>query len=221
MFIAAIVSPFIPTAAAEEPTTGITATAYNNWGYNNAPPLPPASSPVGTYTIDRVAQYFDWQPVFNLYEDFIVHYEGTITIPEGGSARFWAMADDGTILYIDDTLVTYDWYDKGGGGTISEPVPFTAGVAKPFELWYYENGGGAWVELWWSVNEGPWEIVPASAFSGEVTAPYLNPVQNLVATSTPDGQPYWRHWANRPCCRPEMIQEPTPVSMGQSSWWIP
>jgi len=44
-------------------------------------------------------------------------------------------------------------------------VQFTAGMSQPVTLWFYENGGGAWVELWWQINDGEWQPVPASAFS--------------------------------------------------------
>jgi hypothetical protein len=77
-----------------------------------------------------------------------------------------ATADDGTKLYIDGTNITNDWYDKGGGGTTSDPISFTAGVPKTIELLYYENGGGANVFLYWD-QSGSMDIIPASAFTSQ------------------------------------------------------
>jgi hypothetical protein len=182
--------------ASQEP--GLTATVYNNFGYNGNPPLPAISGrPVaGEMTVSRVEQDFDQSPPFGLYEDFIVQYEGYVTSPVSGSFRFWPQADDGTQLYIDDIRVQNDWRDKGGGGEFSTYVDFEAGVSKKFEMWFYENGGGAWTTLYWDIGSG-WEVVPDSAFSKQVVAtttttiaPYLNSPQNLVVTSTNESKVY-------------------------------
>ena len=184
--------------ASQEP--GLTVTVYNNFGYNGSPPLPAVSGrPVaGETTVSRVEQDFDQSPPFGLYEDFIVRYEGYVTSPVSGSFRFWPQADDGTQLYIDDIRVQNDWRDKGGGGAFSSYVDFEAGVSKKFEMWFYENGGGAWTTLYWDINGG-WEVVPDSAFTKQVVptttttttvAPYLNAPQNLEVTSTNESKVY-------------------------------
>lgn len=156
-------------------------TVYNNYGYNAAPPLPSEDRVVGTLIGSRVENYFDQSPLFNMYEDFVVKYEGFITVPTDATVRFLALADDGTKLYVDSVLIANDWVDKGGGGTVSQPVQFTAGVSQPFLLWFYENGGGAWVRLYWDYN-GYWEIVPDSAF----TTQQLLPTTTLPPTTTRD-----------------------------------
>jgi len=112
----------------------------------------------------RIENNFDSEPLFNMYEDFAVKYEGFITAPCTCPVEFMAQADDGTKLYLDGELITEDWYDKGGGGSVSQPVQFQDGVSKEITLWFYENGGGAWVQLWWLV-QNEWAIVPDSAFS--------------------------------------------------------
>ena len=151
---------------------------------------------VGQMTVSRVEQNFDQSPLFGMYEDFIVRYEGYITSPVSGTFRFWPQADDGTQLYIDDVLVQNDWRDKGGGGTFSNLVTFEAGVSKKFEMWFYENGGGAWTTLYWDIGGG-WAIVPDSAFTKDVVAtttttlaPYLNSPQNLEVTQTSESKVY-------------------------------
>jgi hypothetical protein len=178
--------------------SGLVATVYNNFGYNGAPPLPAVSGrpEVGQMTVSRVQQNFDQSPPFNLYEDFIVRYEGFVTSPVSGTFNFMPTADDGTKLYIDDVLVQNDWRDKGGGGAVSSAVTFEAGVSKKFEMWFYENGGGAWTTLFWNIDGG-WTVVPDSAFTKQVVetttttiAPFLNAPQNLVVTSTNESKVY-------------------------------
>ena len=115
-----------------------------------------------------------------MYEDFVVKYDGFISAPCTCAIRFMAQADDGTILYINNLLVTNDWRDKGGGGSISQPVQFSIGASQPILLWFYENGGGAWVKLYWDYN-GYWEIVPDSAFTTQPVSP-LTTLQETITT---------------------------------------
>ena len=169
---------------------GLAVTVYDNFGYNGAPPLPSVSGrpQVGQMLVSRVQQNFDQSPPFGMYEDFIVRYEGYITSQVSGLFRFWPQADDGTKLYIDDLLIQNDWRDKGGGGALSSYVTFEAGVSKKFEMWFYENGGGAWTTLYWDIGNG-WEIVPDEAFTTDFVAPpttlapYLNVPSNVQITS--------------------------------------
>jgi len=174
--------------ATAEPTPGLTVTVYNNLGYNNAPPLPPTGQVAGITVLPDINQNFDRQPLFWMYEDFVVKYEGFITAPCTCDIEFMAQADDGTILYLDGQQITYDWFDKGGGGSVSQPVPFQQGVSKQILLWFYENGGGAWVQLYWMVNN-QWEIVPASAFTQVASTTTEQTTTTLETTTTSTLEP--------------------------------
>lgn len=149
-----------------EPQPGVTVTVYNNYWYNASPPLPDVTGRpvVGTLVQPQILNNFDQFPLFNMYEDFIVRYDAHLIAPCTCDVSFLANADDGTLLYLDGELITNDWVDKGGGGSVSAPVSFEAGLSKQVTLWFYENGGGAWVDLWWDAS-GQWETIPASAFS--------------------------------------------------------
>lgn len=175
------------SANAEQPT-GLTVTVYNNLGFNNAPPVPPSTPIAGITALSGINQSFDEVPLFDLYEDFVVKYEGFITLPCDCDVQFAALADDGTILYLDGTLITYDWWDKGGGGSISEPVSFQQGVSKQITLWFYENGGGAWVQLWWNLND-TWNIVPDEAFSQAASTTTTTPTTTSEPPTTTTQEP--------------------------------
>jgi hypothetical protein len=178
---------------------GINVTVYDNFGYNASPPLPDISGRpiVGTTEFQNINQNFDQSPPFGMYEDFIVKYEGHITSPVTGSITFWPHADDGTMFYLEGVLIDEgNWVNKGGGGLVSSPQEFTAGVSKPFIYWYYEDGGGANTALYWDIGNG-WEIVPASAFTQQPSipttttiAPYLNNPRNLIVSSTNENKVY-------------------------------
>ena len=175
---------FLAATSEATPNPGVTVTVYNNLGYNNAPPLPPTTPVVGTTQVVQVDQNFDAEPLFNMYEDFVVRYDSYLTAPCTCDVRFMAQADDGTILYLDDSLITYDWFDKGGGGSVSGPVPFEYGVPKQMLLWFYENGGGAWVKLYWMLD-ATWEIIPASAFSTVESWTTTTTMNTLPPTTEP------------------------------------
>lgn len=179
LFLIGACALLLSASAQAEDTAGINITVYNNYWYNAAPPLPGNDRIVGTMNVPDINQNFDSQPLFYMYEDFAVKYEGFITAPCTCPVEFMAQADDGTKLYLDGVLITNDWVDKGGGGSVSQPVQFEEGLSKQITLWFYENGGGAWVQLWWMV-QNQWEIVPASAF----TTHGLLPTTTLPPTTT-------------------------------------
>ena len=153
---------FAPRAHAD---SGLTAYVWNISGQNASPTLPDGLQPVVTTTVNNIN--YNWgrgSVLGGPSEDVMVQFTGYITSPTTQDISLLATADDGTRLYLDGTLITDDWVDKGGGGTTSSPIHFEANVPKQITLWYYENGGGAAVYLYWD-QSGQMSIVPASAFS--------------------------------------------------------
>jgi hypothetical protein len=154
-------------------------------GQNNAPYIPQGASPVVTTNVSNIN--FQWglgSVLGGSSEDVIVRFTGSIRSDSTQDISFLATADDGTKLYIDGVLVANDWVDKGGGGTTTAPIAFTAGVPKTIELMYYENGGGANVFLNWD-QSGSMQIIPASAFTS-IAAPVvktIGPPRNLTISS--------------------------------------
>ena len=169
---------------------GLTAEVYNVLGQNGSPYIPQGDTATVTTNVPNIN--FQWGSGSVLggpSEDVIVRFTGSIRSSTTQDISFLAAADDGTKLYLDGVLITSDWRDKGGGGTTSSPVSFTAGVPKTIELMYYENGGGAWVQLLWN-QSGSMQVIPAEAFTSQA-APVVKTIgapRNLTvvdgATST-------------------------------------
>jgi hypothetical protein len=151
-------------------------------GQNDSPYIPQGMSPTLVTTVPNID--FQWSGGSVLggpAEDVIVRFTGSILSNTTQEISFLATADDGTRLYIDGILVADDWVDKGGGGTTTDPISFTAGVSKTIELMYYENGGGANVFLNWD-QSGSMQIIPAEAFTSQAS-PIVNTIgapQNLT-----------------------------------------
>ena len=161
---------------------GLTAEVYNVQGQNGSPYIPQGMSPTLITTVPNInLQWGGGSVLGGPSEDVIVRFTGSILSNTTQDISFLATADDGTKLYLDGILITDDWRDKGGGGTTSAPVSFTAGVPKTIELMYYENGGGANVFLYWD-QSGSMQIIPAEAFTSQA-APVVNTIgapQNLT-----------------------------------------
>ena len=187
MVISLVLAPLLLIMEKAHAAEGLTAEVYNVQGQNAAPYIPQGVSPVITTNVPNID--FQWGSGSVLggpSEDVIVRFTGYILSNTTQNISFLATADDGTRLYIDGVLVADDWVDKGGGGTVSAPISFTAGVPKNIELMYYENGGGANVFLNWD-QSGSMQIIPASAFTSQA-APVANTIGAPRNLTVVDGE---------------------------------
>jgi hypothetical protein len=110
-------------------------------------------------------------------EGVIVRFHGFINIPTAGTYSFGGQADDGIRIRVNNTQVVNSWIESGGAfrdGSVSLP----AGVV-PIELIYYENGGGAMVNLQWYQNN-TWQIIPSTSLA--TNADFWTPPPPVVAT---------------------------------------
>jgi len=105
-------------------------------------------------------------------DQVIVHFYGYITVPGSGSqsVTFYLQADDGVYMKLDSTVVINDWQEQGTAtwNYVSTAQTLTGGQTYYIDMWWYENGGGAAVKLYWN-QTGSIAIVPTSTYS--TTAP--------------------------------------------------
>jgi hypothetical protein len=115
-------------------------------------------------------------------DSFSVRWTGSITPTQSGDYVFATQSDDGVRLWLAGDLIINNWGDHSATMNTSQPVPLKAGKAYGIKLEFYENGGDAVIELYWSLEGETQEIIPADALSPI----YVVPVQ-ARKPNPPDG----------------------------------
>jgi hypothetical protein len=98
---------------------------------------------------DRVLD-FDWgksSPAAGMPADEVsARWTRNVTLDEG-TYRFYARADDGVRLWVDDNQVIDHWQDGGAEDYAGDA--FVSSGEHTIRVEYYENGGLAVIRVWW------------------------------------------------------------------------
>jgi hypothetical protein len=101
----------------------------------------------------------------------MIHYRGYITYPTNKQVYFYAAADDGFYMTINNQPIINDWSLKGCGGNSAGLFNFTGGQSYAIDAWMYEWTGGACNSLYYQpLNSGQWNVAPASFFTQQAVA---------------------------------------------------
>ena len=100
-----------------------------------------------------------------LSERVIVHFYGKIYIPSAGTYSFYYAGDDGVYMKIDGSVVINDWQEQGltyynGSGS----KYFSSAGYYDIDTWWYENGGGASIYLYWNYG-GSINLISSTYYS--------------------------------------------------------
>jgi hypothetical protein len=157
-------------------------TAFQNWKGEYFPNANLAGSPM--FLRDDATINFDWgasSPAPNMPADnFSVRWTRTVTL-EQGRYRFWAIADDGVRLYVNDIRIIDDWRDSRAELYEGE-ISLEAGSHR-VRVEYYERGDLALVQVGWGMLQTP---TPSPTLT-ETPAPPTNTPE--PATPTPTASP--------------------------------
>ncbi|MEZ3155338.1 PA14 domain-containing protein [Microbacterium sp. BWR-S6Y] len=109
-------------------------------------------------------------------DNFSLRATGLITFAQAGTYQLRTVSDDGTRVWLDDVLMVDRWVDQGQIPAESPSFQVGQGEVRRVRVEYYENGGGARVDLQWKPpGASAFEVVPGSR---------LRPDYGLVTTST-------------------------------------
>ncbi len=85
-------------------------------------------------------------------DHFSIRWTGKLVSPKTGDYRITVTADDGSRLWINGAKVIDDWTEHAARAQEAR-VHLEAGVAVPFKLEYFEQGGEASVQLGWGLAD--------------------------------------------------------------------
>ena len=130
---------------------------------------------------------FDWgfsSPIPEVSNDnFSVRWKGCLQAEFGGTYTFYATADDGIRVLIDDVVIIDNW---DGTGSFSGVADLEAGVPAMLVVEYREIGGTANARLEWSSAKVPREVIPSKRLTVNETS-----VVDAILSSYPGS---WGEW---------------------------
>ncbi len=92
----------------------------------------------------------------NRYENFIVKFAGTITVPSWFTTTYFAgSTDDGFRMYVDGQLAVDNWVEQGTTWSDYSPVyDVSEDKTLSVEIWWYNGGGPGSYHLGWAIPGG-------------------------------------------------------------------
>jgi autotransporter-associated beta strand protein len=99
---------------------------------------------------------------------YSVRWTGAVVPSFSEMYSFVVTADDGVRLWIDDELIITNWINQDAK-PVSGQIALRAGEAVPIKLEYYQNTGGASVQLAWSSPSTPLQVIPQASLNATAT----------------------------------------------------
>ncbi|MEO9477654.1 MAG: family 16 glycoside hydrolase [Cyclobacteriaceae bacterium] len=120
-------------------------------------------SPIKASVVPRI-HIRDESDIGEKTERIAIIFKGDLSISKTGSYSFRLVSDDGSQLFVDDKAVI-DNSGPHGKETRDGEVYLEAGD-HPFEIWYYQGGGGGALSFqWFDMTTGKFEVVPETMLS--------------------------------------------------------
>jgi len=150
-----------------------TSSAFFTPGFNTAPTLTRVD-PTINFNWDNV------DPSTNIGPDsYVVSWTGSVVPQFNETYTFSTTTDDGVLLWVNGQLLVNEWVDQGPT-TWSGSITLLAQQRYNIVMDYYQNGGGAVAQLFWSSSStGPMTLIPETQLY-----PVTNPPP-VVVLNTP------------------------------------
>ncbi|PSR11146.1 MAG: hypothetical protein C7N36_18045, partial [Bacteroidetes bacterium] len=140
----------------QAPCAGLRADYFNNTTLTGPPVL---TTIVPTVDFNFGAGSPD--PLVNA-DNFSTRYSGTVLPPEDGTYTFYATADDGVRLWVDEQQLVDAWIPQGPT-TYSGTISLVQGMEVPIVLEHYEAAGGAVIRLEWAHGVTTQSVIPQTS----------------------------------------------------------
>ena len=133
---------------------------------------------------DLVPGGIDPRPPYDLVENFLQRFRGTVTAPVTGQYTFWISSDDGSELWLSTNdrkfqkqRIAYNPSSTAVQGfdtaacQMSQPITLQAGQKYYIEILHKEKDAGRHMEMAWQSPGGQRQIIPAQYLASFVTDP--------------------------------------------------
>lgn len=166
-------------------STGVQGLTYSTYAAGGASPSRVNRTLLTTGTVSNIDFSWGSGQVLNSgrSDGVIVNFTGYYKVPGVGTQTYYfgIDSDDGQILTVNNTTLVNCWCEQGSGFR-SGSITLQGGSIVPIDVWYYENGGGAFVKVYWYNPNGYWEIVPSSNFATDSS--YFDPTVTIQGSSS-------------------------------------
>jgi len=137
--------------------TGLTASYYaNQTGTFNGTPKVTRIDPTVNFILPN-----GWPPTGVGPNNFSVRWTGDVQAQFGETYTFYAVADDGVRVWVDNRLIIDAWFDQGPTEW-SGSIALLPGHRYAIRMEFYQNGGGAQAQLFWSSPSTVKGLIPMS-----------------------------------------------------------
>jgi PA14 domain len=115
---------------------------------------------------------FNWKngsPASSVHSDnFSAEWTGQVLAPETGTYTFTTKSDDGIAVWVNGQQLINSWNDHSVQQN-SGKINLQAGQKYDIKVDYYEHGGSAVAQLYWSAPDITQQIIPKSYLYSSVT----------------------------------------------------
>lgn len=139
--------------------TGLTGKYFRNRDLKGAPA---GIRTDGNFHMLNHATTSPWNEVLQQNDNFSIQWTGRIKAPYTGTYFFRTHTDDGTRLWINDTLIIDDWKAHGAQYTDGiRTLNLVAGEVYNIRFEYFEAGGESVIALEWKYSSLNWHTIPS------------------------------------------------------------
>ncbi|MEM1218630.1 MAG: PQQ-dependent sugar dehydrogenase [Bacteroidota bacterium] len=134
-------------------------------GQYRSAPTPDFVTPLLINQVDPIID-FNWgggspDPDILGEDNFHIRWTGEVQPLFSEAYTFYVVSDDGIRLWVDNQLIIDQWVPQPPTETQGE-ITLQGGERYSIKLEYFEEGGGAVVQLWWSSLRHPKQIIPTT-----------------------------------------------------------
>lgn len=157
-----------PSSTTTTPGNGLLAEYYNNSDFTGT-----------KVTRNEQTINFNWgggspDPLITA-DTFSARFTGQIRADKTGTHTFSIYGDNGVRLWVNNTQIINKWSDTTG--TYTGNISLTAGTKYSIKLEYFENTGGAYLNMSWTPPGGSKLIVPQANMYSTVVQPTPPPTE--------------------------------------------